>query len=53
MALFWYSHIQNKLHMSTFRTVRIFPVWSKLSDTKGRTQIEDVWEQGTEENIWT
>jgi len=23
------------------------------SHTKGRTQIEDIWEQGAEKNIWT
>jgi len=26
---------------------------SGLSHTKGGTQIEGVWEQGTPENIWT
>jgi hypothetical protein len=28
-------------------------VWNLVSDIKGGTQTEGVWEQGTEENIWT
>jgi hypothetical protein len=24
-----------------------------VSHTKGRTEVEDVWEQGAEDNIWT
>jgi hypothetical protein len=27
-------------------------VWNLVPHTKGRTQIEGVWEQGAEENIW-
>jgi hypothetical protein len=27
-------------------------VWNLISNTKGRTQIEGVCEQGAEENIW-
>jgi hypothetical protein len=28
-------------------------VWNLVSDIKGGTQTEGVWEQGAEENIWT
>jgi hypothetical protein len=28
-------------------------VWNLVSDIKGGTQTEGVWEQGVEENIWT
>jgi hypothetical protein len=28
-------------------------VWKLVSDIKGETKTEGVWEQGTEENIWT
>jgi hypothetical protein len=28
-------------------------VWKLVSDIMGETQTEGVWEQGTEENIWT
>jgi hypothetical protein len=28
-------------------------VWNSVSDIKGGTQTEGVWEQGAEENIWT
>jgi hypothetical protein len=28
-------------------------VWNLVSDIKGRTYTEGVWEQGVEENIWT
>jgi hypothetical protein len=28
-------------------------VWNLVSRPKGRTQIEGVWEQGAEENIWS
>jgi hypothetical protein len=28
-------------------------VWNLVSHTKERTQIEGVWEQGAEENIWS
>jgi hypothetical protein len=27
-------------------------VWNLVSDIKGGTETEGVWEQGTEENIW-
>jgi hypothetical protein len=28
-------------------------VWNLVSDIKGRTQTEGVWEHSAEENIWT
>jgi hypothetical protein len=28
-------------------------VWNLVSDIKGETQTEGVWEQGAEEDIWT
>jgi hypothetical protein len=28
-------------------------MWNLVSHIKERTQIEDVWEEGEEENIWT
>jgi hypothetical protein len=28
-------------------------VWNLVSDAKGRSQTEGVWEQGSEKNIWT
>jgi hypothetical protein len=28
-------------------------VWNLVSDIKGGTQTEGVWEQGAEEDIWT
>jgi len=28
-------------------------VWNFVPHTKGRTQIEGIWEQDAEENIWT
>jgi hypothetical protein len=31
----------------------VLHVWNLVSHTKGRPQIEGVWEQGAEENIWT
>jgi hypothetical protein len=27
-------------------------MWNLVSDIKGRTYIEGIWEQGAEENIW-
>jgi hypothetical protein len=35
---------------SSFHFVR---VWNLVSHLKGGTQIENVWEQGTEKSIWT
>jgi hypothetical protein len=28
-------------------------VWNLVSNIKGATKTEGVWEQGSEENIWT
>jgi hypothetical protein len=28
-------------------------VWNWVSDIKGRTQTEGIWEQDAEENIWS
>jgi hypothetical protein len=38
-----------------FKTVKIRSVWVRnlVSDIKGRTQTEDVWEKIAEENICT
>jgi hypothetical protein len=28
-------------------------VWNLVSDIKGRIQTEDIWKQGSDENMWT
>jgi hypothetical protein len=34
-------------------TIQSSPVRNLVSDIKGGTLTEDVWEQGVEEDIWT
>jgi hypothetical protein len=54
-----YHSVQNLLSSVSFLktsglkyTEQFYPLFGMVSDTKGRTWVESVLEQGAEENIW-
>jgi hypothetical protein len=38
--------------MQRIETYEIIILYNLVSDIKGRTKYEGVWEQGAQENIW-
>jgi hypothetical protein len=45
--------ILNFINFVEYFVIYISRVWNLVSDIKGGTQTEGVWEKGAEENIWT
>jgi len=47
------KNLKIKIYKNNNFTCCFVCVRNLVSHTKGRTQLEGVWEQGAEENIWT
>jgi hypothetical protein len=50
---FWNLHVYVfKVYASMANFLHFVWMWNLVSRPKGRTQIEDVWEHGTQGDIW-